>query len=68
LTLAEGEVLATKAHKRLFDHNQPVLCPYFTKKLHRLSVHLLEEFRYQGSLYDGSTAYNETLLKAVKME
>jgi len=66
ITLAEAEVLTTKAYKWVVDHYQPVLGPSQTTKLHRMAAHLLEEFRLRGNLYDGNTAYNETLHKAVK--
>ena len=66
ITLAEAEVLTTKAHKWVVDHYQPVLGPSHTTKLHRMAAHLLDEFRLRGNLYDGNTAYNETLHKAVK--
>jgi len=59
-------VLTTKAHKWVVDHYQPVLGRSQTTKLHSMAAHLLDEFRLRGNLYDGNTAYNETLHKAVK--
>jgi len=66
ITLAEAEVLTTKAYKWVVDHYQPVLGPSHTTKLHRMAAHLLDELRLRGNLYDGSAAYNETPHKAVK--
>ena len=66
ITLAEAEVLTTKAHKCVVDHYQPVLGPAHTTNLHRIAAHLLDEFRLRGNLYDGNTAYNEVLHKAEK--
>jgi len=66
ITLAEAEMLTTKAHKWVVDHYQPVSGPSHMTKLHRMAAHLLDEFRLRGNLYDGITAYNETLHKAVK--
>ena len=66
ITLAEAEVLTTKAYKWVVDHYEPVFGPSHTNELHRMAAHLLDEFRLRGNLYDGKTAYNETLHKAVK--
>jgi len=66
ITLAEAEVLTTKAYKWVVDHYQPGLGLSHASKLHRMDAHLLDEFRLRGNFYDGNTAYNETLHKAVK--
>jgi len=66
ISLAEAEVLTTKAHKCVVDHYKPILGPSHTTELHSMAAHLLDEFQLQGNLYDGNTAYNETLHKAVK--
>ena len=47
---------ATNDHKWVEDHYQPVLGPSHTTKLHSIAVHLLDEFRLRGNLYDGNTA------------
>jgi len=67
ITLEDAEELTQKAYKWVVDHYQPVLGPSHTKKLHRFAGHLLDEFRLRGNLFDGNTAYNETLLNAVKL-
>lgn len=51
ITLAEAVVLGRKAHEWVVNHFQPVLGPAHTKKLHRLSAHLLDEFRLRGNLF-----------------
>jgi len=66
-TLAEADVLATKAHTCVVDHYQQLLGPSRATELHRLSDHFLDNFRLWGNLYEGSTAYKETLQEAVKM-
>lgn len=66
ITLGEAAVLATKAHGWVVGHFQSVLGPAHTTKLHRLSAHLLDEFRLRGNLFDGNSADNESLHKAVK--
>ena len=45
---------------------QPVLGPAHTSKLHRMSAHLLDEFRLRGNVGDGNSEYNAALHKAVK--
>ena len=55
-TLAEADLLTTKAHKSVVDHYQPVLGPSHTTKLQRMAAHLLEEFRLRGNLHDCNTA------------
>lgn len=66
LSLSEAVVLAGKAHTWVVDHFQPLLGPCQTTKLHRPSAHLLDEFRLRGNVFDGNSAYNESLHKAVK--
>jgi len=44
-----------------------ILAPSHTTKLHRLAMHLLDEFRPRGNLFDGNIGYNEDLHKAVKV-
>jgi len=63
---SEAVVLAEKAHAWVVDVFQPLLGPCHTTKLHRFSVHLLDEFRLRGNLHDGNSAYNEALHKHVK--
>ena len=55
ISLAEAEVLTTKAYKWVVDHYQPVLGPSHTTKLHRTAAHLLDEFRL------GATSTTATL-------
>ena len=62
---SEAVVLAKKAHAWVVEAFQPVLGPGHTTKLHRLSAHLLDEFRLRGNVGDGNSAYNEALHKAV---
>lgn len=66
ITLSEAAVLAQKAHEWVVDHFQPLLGPVHDTKLHRLSAHLLDEFRLRGNVFDGNSACNESLHKAVK--
>ena len=63
---SEAVVLAKKAHAWVVEVFQPVLGPAHTTKLHRMSAHLLDEFRLRGNVGDGNSAYNEALHKAVK--
>lgn len=66
ITLSEATVLARKAHTWVVELFQPLLGPSHTAKLHRLSAHLLDEFRLRGNVFDGNSALNESLHKAVK--
>lgn len=66
ITLSEATVLAKKAHTWVVELFQPLLGPSHTTKLHRLSAHLLDEFRLRGNVFDGNSAINESLHKAVK--
>lgn len=66
ITLSEAAILASKAHSWVVDQFQSVLGPAHNTKLHRLSAHLLDEFRLRGNLFDGNSADNESLHKAVK--
>lgn len=66
ISLSEATVLGKKAHEWVVDMFQPVLGPKHNTKLHRLSAHLLDEFRLRGNLSDGNCALNESLHKAVK--
>lgn len=66
VSLSEAALLAKKAHEWVVDHFQPVLGPAHTTKLHRVSAHLLDEFRLRGNVFDGDSAFNESLHKAVK--
>lgn len=66
ITLREAAVLGKNAHEWVVNAFQPVLGPSHTTKLHRLSAHLLDEFRLRGNLSDGNSALNESLHKAVK--
>ena len=50
IKLAEAEVLTTKAHKSVMNHDQPVLGPSHTTKLYRTAAHLLDEFRLRDNL------------------
>jgi len=63
---SEAVALAKKAHAWVVEVFQPVLGPAHTTKLHRMSAHLLDEFRLRGNVGDGNSAYNEALHKAVK--
>ena len=65
-TGAPAAAVAERAQKWVINFYQPFLGPSHTTKLHRLAVHLLEEFRLRGNLFDGNTGYNATLHKAVK--
>jgi len=53
---SEEVVLAEKAHAWVVDVFQPLPGPCHTTKLHRFSVHLLDEFRLRGNLHDGNSA------------
>jgi len=66
ITGAQAAEVAERAQKWVFDYYQPILCPSHTTQLHRLAVHLLDEFHLRGNLFDGNTGYNEELHKAVK--
>ena len=66
ITGAQAAAVAERGQKWVIDYYQPLLGPSHTTKLHRLAVHLLDEFRLRGNLFDGNTGYNETLHKAVK--
>jgi len=66
ITGAQAAEVAERAQKWVLDYYQPILGPSHTTKLHRLAVHLLDEFRLRGNLFDGNTGYNEELHKAVK--
>jgi len=63
---SEAVGLAKKAHASVIEVFQPVLGPAHTTKLHRMSAHLLDEFRLRGNVGDGNSANNEALLNAVK--
>jgi len=63
---SEAVVLAKKAHACVIEVFQPVLGPAHTTKLHRMSAHLLDEFRLRGNVGDDNSAYNEALHRAVK--
>jgi len=63
---SEAVVLAEKAHAWVVDVFQHLLGPCHTTKLHRFTVHLLDEFRLRGNLHDGNSAYNEAVQKHVK--
>jgi len=64
---SKAVVLARKAHTWVVDVFQPVLGPAHTTKFHRMSAHLLDEFRLRGIVTEGNSAYNEALRKAVKV-
>lgn len=66
IRLSEAAVLAHKAHEWVVDHFQPLLGPVHNTKLHRLSAHLMDEFLLRGNVFDGDSACNEFLQKAVK--
>lgn len=66
ISFSEAAVLGRKAHEWVVDMFQSVLGPKHNTKLHRLSAHLLDEFRLRGNLSDGNCALNESLHKAVK--
>jgi len=66
VTGAQSAEAAERAQKWVSDYYQPLLGPSHTTKLHRLAVHLLDEFRLRGTFFDGNTGYNEELRKAVK--
>jgi len=63
---SEAVVLAKKAHEWVINSFQSLLGPAHTTKLHRMSAHLLDEFRLRGNVGDGNTPYNEMLHKFVK--
>mgnify|MGYP000170559481 CR=1 FL=1 len=66
ITGSQAAAVAERARKWVIDYYQPLLGPSHTTKLHRLAVHLLDEFRLRANLFDGNTGYNEKLHKAVK--
>ena len=66
ITGARVAEVAKRAQTRVWDYYQPILGPSHSTKLHRLAVHLLDEFRLRGNLFDGNSGYNEELHKAVK--
>jgi len=66
ITGAQAAAVAERAQKWVIDYYQPSLGPSHTTKLHRLAVHLLDEFRLRGNFFDGNTVYNERLQKPVK--
>jgi len=66
ITGAQAAEVAERAQKWVLDLYQPILGPSHTTKLHRLAVHLLDEFRLQGNLFDGNTDCNEELRTAAK--
>lgn len=66
ITLSEATVLAKKAHTWVVELIQPLLGPSHTTKLQSVSAHLLYEFRLRSNVFDGNSALNEFLHKAVK--
>lgn len=59
MSIREATALARKAHEWVVDHFQPVLGPAHNTKLHRLSAHILDEFRLRGTHYDGGSAASQ---------
>jgi len=66
ITGSQAAAVAETAGKWVVDYYEPLLGPSLSTKLHRLAVHLLDEFRLRASLFDGNTGHNEKLHKAVK--
>jgi len=65
-TGAQAAVVAERAQSCVMEYYQRVLGPSHTTKLHRLALHLLEEFHLRGNIDDCNTGFNEQLHKAVK--
>ena len=66
IMFSEAVVLAKTAHAWVVEVFQSVLGPAHITKLHRMSAHLLDEFRLRGNVGDDNSAYNEALHRAVK--
>jgi len=66
ITGSQAAAVAERAREWVIDYYQPLLGPSNTTELHRLAVHLLDEFRLPANLFDGITGYNEKLYKAVQ--
>jgi len=65
-TGAHAAAVAERAQSWVMEYVQPLLGPSHTTKLHRPSVHLLEEFHLRANMYHCNTGFNEQLHMAEK--